>query len=205
MVETLTAVVVPIVTTAKAELDIDSRLVEPDLKRFLTPSVYKYLEATVSASMRMYDPAKIDYVHEAIGELAIQWDRILAKYDATKTGFIHFVGIELAYIARRKLAYLRKKTSSSKTEPIYEESASVEPDYATELHSRDCQEMAKGLLKHLDSQASWIVWNHARGFTFEDIALSLKLSRNTVQGIYKGAIEKLRRLSTEQALATRLR
>jgi DNA-directed RNA polymerase specialized sigma24 family protein len=205
MVGATAAVVVPILTQTSRELDIDSRLVEPDLERFLTPSVYRYLEATVSASMRVYDPAKLDYVHEAIGELALQWDRIVAKYDATKTGFIHFVGIELAYIARRKLAYTRKKISSSKTEPIYEESASVEPDYATELHNQDCQAMAKGLLKHLDNTASWIVWNHARGFTFEDIAISLKLSRNTVQGIYKGAIEKLRRLSTEQALATRLR
>ncbi len=186
-------------------LDLDSKDVPNSVHEFLTQEVYGYCLATVKAAISGYY-AWVDTREEAeitVAELALAWPKIVAKYDSTRTSFIRFVAIELAYRARRRLSKSLGKRKELGTD-VTEDTACYDMQLVNRLVKQEQCGQAMELLKRLTAEESWVVWNHIRGFTFEELALSLQKSRNTVQNLHRGAMDKLHRLAVETGLLSRM-
>lgn len=145
---------------------------------------------------------------EAINDLFItDFERYVDKYDSERgRTFEDFCVIEFRYCLSRSLyeKVSRKTRGANKVNnagqidsgiDVASDSATLSPlDTMCMQCESDMMSSALEKLKELDSKASWVVWNYTQGKSFDKIAQSINVSRNTCRAIYSGGIDTMRRL-----------
>lgn len=200
-----------------------------DLGDTLTPELYRLLMITarnvLSRKLHMYAGAKDSCLDSAATEaiadhFVLRFDKISAKFDPSRgISFAKFCTIEFSYNLQREVddrikgKKERRMLSMDDTggggDSLAVERADERARTPLELAliaegtegPEAAMELIRGLLPLLTQDQSWVLWNHARGVTLEEIGVSLGISRSSVQGIHRGALSAMRRLAADELKA----
>lgn len=186
------------------------------LREIWTPELHKKLIAVAKIILqaRYYSAGGVrstcltEACDEAINDLFIaDFERYVDKYDSERgRTFEDFCVIEFRYCLSRSLYQnvSRKNSGANKVNSAAQLDSSVDVamsdaglsplDTMCAQCESDVMATAIAKLKELDSKASWVVWNYMQGKSFDEIAQSISVSRNTCRAIYAGGIDTLRRL-----------
>ena len=185
----------------------------PTLTDALTDALYSRLVATAKnvLARKQYmlagakDSCLTTAAHEAIAEyFVLGYERYRTKYDASRgKTYEQFLVLEFSFVLQRatykQVGAKRLESTDDIGTPMIAARGCVDPEaiaIEAEEEGLSAERMAaiKALLPKLSQDQSWVLWNHARGVSYDEIAHSLRMSRSTVQGIHRGAVAAMRRL-----------
>ena len=181
----------------------------PTLEQYLTTPNYKGLR-NWTIKISYYDQ---DKANDLIADcLVIPWAKLVREYDKNLCpDFYKYVFLQFRYNVYRMYEAKKRKAkigtdidaitvtatdynSASEVEGAFQglaDTLSKEGEAELNLARKELQEA----LAKLEPSLSFILYNHALGFSFEDIGKKLGFSRVTVGTMYNGALAQLKRIT----------